>query len=290
MSTKIVAEENLTEKQLNDINRHYTKCNTNDGTKYSFDEDLDFRNDNEINTFVLYENDEIVSTLSIFAPTKKEAEIIALTKPNKRRKGYFTILLENAVKEISKRGIETILYVCDRASQSGNETIQHLEAKYEFSEYLMHYTNKIEINAKFEQLKLVESKQEDIDKYIEINSTAFKMDKNESSNIVREFFASDRRELYGIKYENNIIGMIGIYKEQARFYIYGFCIDEKYRKRGIGTAVLKEIVEICIEKDRSRTIELEVQTKNENALNVYKNVGFNIETEFKYYRDSLYGR
>ncbi len=288
MSIQVIAEEKLSEKHLDDVMRLYELCNESDSTKYTFDEDSDFQNSNEINTFLLYKDNLITSSLHIFAPTKSEAEITALTSPKERKEGYFKEIVEYAKKEILKRGIKSILYVCDVNSTYGNETVQHIGAEYEFSEFLMKYDKK-KAKREFlnEKVEIEEANNKDLRRYIEINSKAFNADENETAEIIEEFFKSEKRELYGIKYENILIGMIGIYEEQSRYYIYGFCIDPEYQKKGIGHFALNEIVIKCKEKDRNGIIELEVQTRNEKALKVYKDTGFKIETEFRYYRDRI---
>lgn len=284
---KITAEEKLTNVKIKEIQELYKICNENDGTKYCFDENCDFQRENEINTFLLYKNNKIASVLNIFAPTKKEAEITALTLPGERKNGYFGELIKCLIKELNKRKIQSILYVCDDKSLVGKEVINnHIGAKYEFSEYLMKNKKRNEIQIKNNNIKIEAANEIDLERYIEINIRAFKNEKEDTAEIIKEFFIGKKRTLYGISYKNEVIGMIGIYEEENRNYIYGFCIDPKYQRKGIGKYVLSEIVQICIRKN-NKDIVLEVQTKNENALNVYKNVGFEIETEFKYYRENI---
>ena len=284
---KITAEEKLTNLKISEIQELYEICNEHDGTKYCFDENSDFQRDNEINTFILYKNNIIAATLNIFAPTKKEAEVTALTLPGERGNGYFKELIKCLIKELNKRKIRSILYVCDDNSIAGKEVINnHIGAKYEFSEYLMKNDKRNKIQIKNNNIKIEAANKTDLERYIEINSRAFKNEKEETAEIIKEFFTGTKRTLYGIRYNNEIVGMIGISEEENRNYIYGFCIDPNYQKKGIGKYVLSEIVKICM-RNNNKDIVLEVQTKNESALNVYKNAGFKIETEFKYYRKNI---
>ena len=284
---EIKAEKKLTIAKISEIQELYERCNNNDSTKYSFDENSDFQKDNEINNFLLYEKNKLDAIINIFAPTKKEAEITALTLPSERKKGYFNELIKCLIKELNKREIRSILYVCDNKSIVGKEVINnHIGAEYEFSEYLMKHKKSNEIKIENNNIKIELAKEIDLERYIEINNRAFNNENEETQEIIKEIFNSKKRILYGIIYKKEIIGMIGIYEEEKRNYIYGFCIEPKYQKKGIGKYVLNEIVQVCMSKN-NKEIELEVQTQNENALNVYKNVGFEIETEFKYYRKNI---
>ena len=288
MDINIIQKANVSARQIQDVNALFSLCNHVDNTKYVFDNDSDFKEENDINTFLLYAGEDLVSVINIFAPTKKEAEIIALSKPEKRKNGYFNILRGAAEKELFRRGIPSILFVCDVNSADGNAVVRHLGSEYEYSEYLMSYkqreTKKPDINAK---IRLHRARYGDVDTLVKINSSAFNGSITESRELIIDFFNSDKRRLYSISYENIIIGMIGIYKETSRHYIHGFCIDPEYQGRGIGRYSLAKTVDICLEEDKDARIELEVQTNNVHALNLYKNAGFGVETEFRYYRSGI---
>lgn len=282
----IIAEEKLSEKQLVEINDFYQCCNEFDGTKYSFDENSDFQKENEINTFIFYENNRVVATLSIFAPTHNEAEVIAITSPEERGKGYLNEIIKYLNKELIKRGIKSILYVCDDKSEIGKAVITHIGAEYEFSEFLMSYDKNIEKQKVNNLIHIEKADEKDSETYIKINSEAFNTFRSDSKEIIKENFESENRTLYGIYYNNEIVGCIGVYEEDLRNYIFGFCIAPKFQKLGIGSYVLNEIVYLC-SSNNNKEIVIEVQTKNNNALKVYKNIGFKIETEFRYYRKNI---
>lgn len=287
MSVTIVKTDNLSEKNLQDVFVLYEISNTVDGSNYSFDKDDDFRKENDINTFLLYNKDVLLSSLHIFAPTLKEAEIIAITTPKERKKGYFNILLKCAKIELVRRKIKTLLFVCDFNSVDGNQMIKHINLKHEYSEFLLRYDSKQIYPLLNKKITIKKAHIMDSNRYIEINSMAFNSTKNESEEIIKEFFSSIRRQLYSICYENLLVGMIGIYEEINKQYIYGFCVDPKFQNKGIGKYALSEVVNIGLNNGKNKIIELEVQTENINALKLYQNVGFKILTEFQYFRSKL---
>jgi ribosomal protein S18 acetylase RimI-like enzyme len=284
MSTRIIKEPTLKNKQIQDILQLYTECNAYDYSKYVFDQNDDFKKEDDVNTFLLYDDKELVSLLTMFVPTDEEAEIIAMTRPSKRHNGYFNVLLKDAGEEIKRRNIKSILFVCDARSEDGNAVILQKGAVYEYSEYLMRFTGIVNKSCKNrENIQIAEAKKEDKNILTQINHDAFNMDYDVSSEIINEFFNSSRRNLYSIKLKNKILGMIGVYDEPSRKYIYGFCIDPEYQKQGIGKYVLQKIVDKL--KTGKKEIVLEVQTNNRHALQVYESAGFSIEAEFKYSRE-----
>lgn len=286
MAIKIIQSHRLSLNNITDIKSLYQRCNQHDGTSYAFDLEEDFQNDGDVNTFLLYRDNRLAATLNIFAPTKAEAEITALTLPEERQRGHFNKLLKLAKIEIQRRGIPSILFVCDSCSSEAIAVMQHRVVNYEFSEFLMEYNGssakapkpKADITIEKATLSHKES-------LIEINLQAFQSTEEDAREIIEEFFSSSKRTLFSILLHSNVIGMIGVYDETTRKYIHGFCIDRNYRNQGIGQSVLYEIVNRY--RGEHKPLVLEVQTQNRNALKVYQKVGFDIKAEFQYYRESV---
>lgn len=286
MALNIVKNSELTQDQINDLNGLYEVCNKQDKTKYVFDEDDDFKEVDDINTFLLYDGDSLVSSLNIFAPTKNEAEIIALTDPISRNFGYFEILLQNAIKEIKRRGIKSILFVCDSNSNDGNRAISKMNSDYEYSEYLLKFEDETKlIEHQMDEIEISIADDNDKEALIDINSKAFKTEVRGESGIIDDYFKGTKRKLYSIKHQHHVIGMIGVYEEENRNYIFGFCIDPDFQGKGIGKITLSKIVK-CLPENKE--IVLEVQADNINALSLYQNIGFSIEAEFRYYRSTFF--
>ena len=286
MSRKVICEPVLTSKQVEDILQLYALCNAEDSTSYTFDPEDDFRKGDEVNIFGLYEGDRLIAALTIFAPTQREAEITALTLPWKRRSGCFRSLMGYALKEIQRRGIPSLLLVCDAGSEDGLGTISGMGAAYEYSEYLMAYRAG-QTPVSREDVTVSEAVPSEKERLAYINHAAFSSDLTEARSIIDEFLHSTRRRLYTIRFNEDIVGMIGIYDETSREYIYGFCIAPEYQHKGIGSHALTEAVRTCSHAEKE--IALEVQAGNRHALRVYERAGFAVQAEFRYYRMGLQG-
>jgi ribosomal protein S18 acetylase RimI-like enzyme len=288
LSVNIVKETSLSTVQIGEIRALVNRSNKKDNTSYVFDGSDDFKKDEDINSFLLYDNRKLTGFISIFSPKKIEAEITTIIEPEQRRRGYFTKLLFEVENELKRRNIYSILFVCDCKSKDGNSAVEKMGTRYEYSEYLMTYAgdrgNRIPNDNK---VNVIEASRNDMDRLISINKSVFKSDEEEAFGFVEENFQNHGRNLYSIINENKIVGMIGVYAETDRQYIYGFCIERKYQGMGIGKQSLTSIVEICRQNNSKMDICLEVRTDNENALKLYIDVGFKLVTEFKYYRKSL---
>lgn len=68
-------------------------------------------------------------------------------------------------------------------------------------------------------------------------------------------------------------------------YIYGVSIKERYRNQGLGTKLLSHAVDF-LQQEGIQKIELTVDPENEQAIHVYKKIGFEI-TDLQ---EDVYGR
>lgn len=63
-----------------------------------------------------------------------------------------------------------------------------------------------------------------------------------------------------------------VYSEKPEVYIYDFGINPNYQRKGIGTKLLNDLKEYCIEKNYG-TIFVQAETVDEHALNFYRKNG-----------------
>lgn len=107
-----------------------------------------------------------------------------------------------------------------------------------------------------------------------------------------------RREFYGelnfnrlakyfvIEKEGKIVGYIGSWFFKDFVHITNIAVHPDYRKHGIGTKLMKHIIELASRKG-AKKIVLEVRVSNKIAQNLYKKLGFKVEkVKREYYPDN----
>lgn len=83
--------------------------------------------------------------------------------------------------------------------------------------------------------------------------------------------------------ENNILGFIMYTKIENIIEILDIVVDEEYRRKKIATNLLDMLITNAKRNDR---ILLEVNTKNQNAIDLYEKFGFQtIHTRKRYYKN-----
>jgi len=161
---QILELRELDKNKIEDIKDLEGICQSYDKTKGSAFLSNEINFSKEVNCFfLLYEEETLVSFLSMFIPTSKEAEVSAYTLPEKRKKGFFKILLESAINELRKYGVKEILFVHEPSSNDGMLALKKLNVIYDFSEYLLVYSQD-EFIKRDGKLKLSPITIQDIDK------------------------------------------------------------------------------------------------------------------------------
>jgi len=139
------------------------------------------------------------------------------------------------------------------------------------------------VNIKLESMKIKDAK-----RFYEIlnNENFIYFIKVKSIEQEKEFLRKNKEKekqgigrSYAIIYENKIVGGCGIKIDQHRKYIgeLGYFIDEAYWGKGIATAAVKELEEICFNELNMSRLEILIHTKNKSSEKVAIKSGYKKE-------------
>ncbi|RDY28031.1 GNAT family N-acetyltransferase [Romboutsia weinsteinii] len=272
----------LDENQINEVKKLQNRCNKIDGLKNDafLSNELNFRKD--IPCFYLaYEGKNLVSFLTTFMPTSSEAEIIAFTDTEYRKKGYFTSLLEEARYIIKSASVTKILFVVESNSKSGDKVIKrYSSAKCNHSEYTLSCVDKINKSINEELCtKLVDANIKE--NYLYLAKDVFNLPAGEYENFVQHTIDAIDRDAYIVYYNDLPIGIFNINFKDNVSFIYSLGLVTSYRRRGYG----KKLLNIALNKafEGSEKVLLDVDSNNLPAYNLYTNNGFNVEYQVDYY-------
>ena len=117
-----------------------------------------------------------------------------------------------------------------------------------------------------------EFKPEDLEEVIEIANTS----------LTERYFPTLFMDIYQawpqgflVAESKNILGFIAGNKIYNEARILMLAVREKYRRKGIGTNLLRRFLSVC-KKEGLVSIRLEVRTTNTGAITFYKKFGFDI--------------
>lgn len=267
--------------QLGAIKTLIARCNREDGTGYEYTGDEDFRRPGEINDFLLVDDGDLVAAGVLFSSREDEAELSAYVRPESRGRGHSKTILQEVDGELRRRGVHSMLIVVDRESVSGKLAARAAGADLEFTEYAMARSpGSAEAPHMPPGLSMREAVRADGPALHRISSEAF----GHGGAAVEQILGSETRTAYAIDLQGRVIGMIVVLREKDADYIHGFCIDPAFQGRGYGKAALRAMVHRLSVENPERTMKLDVETANENALGLYRSAGFAVSCAFDYWR------
>jgi GNAT superfamily N-acetyltransferase len=244
------------------------------------------------NLFVLYEGDTLASAMTVFAPTKNEAEIYALTLPSMRRRGYFNLLYFRAVDEIKRAGISRILFACDRRSDTGFEAVSAHDAVLNHSECELRFTAEDRgfigeyISGCAQKLSLEICVPEDAKKLAPACAKIFGKKRAEAEKYLRRGIADKRRRQYSALLGNETAGLGAVESGADGACIYGLGVMPELRGKGFGRQLLYLLVTEAL-KDSPAQLRIEADCSNEAACGLYLSSGFEQETIWDYYSRNI---
>ncbi|AET66488.1 acetyltransferase [Desulfosporosinus orientis DSM 765] len=236
--------------------------------------------------FLLYEKEKLISILTMFVPTKQEAEIAAYTLPKYREKGYFKLLLTKAMEELKRFEVPYILFVCERSSIPGKEVMKALQAGYEHTEYFMRF-----LKGKFSRLNgyrivLRQALPEELEEVVTVHMKVFNDNYDESKSLIQNRFHSDTRDQYLAILQDKVIGVVSTNYDGEDVSIFGLGIIPEYQGKGYGKELLCSVIDRLLLAGKAH-ITIEVNSDNTNAYMLYKKTGFYVDVAYEYYRMNI---
>ncbi|MEK7016900.1 GNAT family N-acetyltransferase [Bacillus sp. FSL R9-9410] len=276
----------LVENEIQQLKDLAHVCGQHDKIDYSSDLHVKFltaRNKEVVNDFLFYDDTQLIGALSMYdfeRPTK--LELIGFVHPDYRKQHIGTTLLQTAMKEIQKREADEALLIVNGDSISGKSFAKQINLPYVYSEYGMDCKiNEVQKTMK-NNINLTVASSELLPDLIEIASKAFGDSATNTSTWLQKMMKSPSHQVYIAFINEKAIGTITVTEQEQYTTLSGFAVHPSYQGKGYGKDILSYMVHTLITEGVS-TIKLDVETKNNNALKLYTQCGFEIKTKHDYY-------
>ncbi len=238
--------------------------------------------------FTLREGEETVSLLTFFVPTQAEAELVGMTHPAHRGKGYFRALVRAAAEFARKYGVADLLFVCEPHSAAGVKAVSSFGARLDHTEYSLRY-NPLQSDARLtvlDGLALREATAGDLGDMSAVASAAFSEPAEQARHfLVKSLEAPDRTQYVAhLNGEPAGVGAIGL--EDGEATIFGLAVLPVFQGRGVGRGMVSLMLNELLSRD-TKGILIEVDSTNLPALHLYRSCGFEPEATYGYYRAPL---
>lgn len=108
-----------------------------------------------------------------------------------------------------------------------------------------------------------------------------------SDEIYTSMVISSKYHAFLIEYAGETIGSFSLEMHTDRIYIFTFGILQKFRNRGIGSRLWREVELLIIDTFKCCNIELHVNVSNLKAIHFYRKQGFEIKDRIEDYYEGL---
>ena len=276
----IKLKERTDKSDFNDINNLNNACIDYDKIHLKLEIDYKLSNGekygnnmNKINEFMFYDDNKLVGYAGICDFGGDEIEVNGMVHPEYRRRGIFTRLFSLVKDEFNKRDSKGMLLLSDNNSIGGISFIKRITDDYHHSEYDMNLDMDVIHKENFDNLVFRKAAKEDITKIAGENFEF--INDNDIDGILFD-------STYVLETGNVIIGKVRLEIVDNIGGIYGLEILPEYRGKGYGRELLIRSIN-KLKESKVNAINLQVETKNNNALNLYKSCGFKVNYTMDYY-------
>ncbi|MFL5624928.1 MAG: GNAT family N-acetyltransferase [Ktedonobacteraceae bacterium] len=289
----LIKKQTLTDAEVAEVEQLAHVCNTyeNLGMRIGWIK-LRSPHNSITNDFLYYEDGALVGYLVVDNRGTKKKELTGMVHPDHRRKGIFTTLFTAAREECSQRGVSRLILICEHHSRSGQALIAALGAKHRFSEHEM-ILETLQARYTFDdRLSFRAAEEDDLDALVKIMMSEPDETLEELQAFVIQCFQETNCQFYiGMLGEGGVgckepVGCLRVYERPDVIGIYGFVVRPEYRGRGYGRQILEETIR-DIQASSHKSIMLEVDTENSNALGLYRSCGFKESRTYGYYAFDL---
>lgn len=246
--------------------------------------------------YLLYENNELVSFLSLFLPEPYYGEAMGFTHPMARQRGYFSKLWDEALKKLDSY-IEDmeLLFVTDGNSKDALAALAAMEGEYQYSEYLLEkdcssLTDALESGdsqeegqspSKTPSLTLREAGKEDFSAAVSLHEAIFCDGTTASERMIREMFNSCGCRTFLAQAAGKTVGLFHLKEWDQGTYLSGFGIHPEFQGEGLGKKMLRAAT-TKLSPGHAR-LSLQVSSLDEAAFALYKGEGFEERSRRDYY-------
>lgn len=283
MQRGLSAKESLSEAEIGAIRELAAICEAHDGHGVKLNwRMMAERQAGQLSDFCWYEGERLAgyAPLDRFGPS---GEVTAIVHTDFRQRGIGRAVTAAAHRAAQQSACTELLLVNVRASATGRAFAAALGHPLGFSEYHLEWAANAPLSIPDTSLQFRQAMPSDLPFLTRIAILSFDMPEDEARRRGEdELLGSDARA-YLAERDGRAIGRLSALIEDEGVYLRSFGVLPEERGRGVGRALLAATI-ARLWGEGQRRFALDVVTDNNNALALYRSVGFREALAYDYYR------
>jgi ribosomal protein S18 acetylase RimI-like enzyme len=242
--------------------------------------------DDETRTFLYYRRGMLVGVA--VAPPDDPIEVVSIVHPEHRCQGIGRALVGAVQQEARRRGVSSLLLVCERAVPSGAAFARAVGAEHQFSEYRMELAPVAFAKRRPPRrtLELRQADMRDVDALVDLWIASRDIAEDKARETTLHWLGQENQRLVIGRLRDEPVGMLRLHLEPSSVFINSFRVHPRHRGRGYGRQILMGVIEQLLTEDWGYIL-IEVATDNTVALSLYESCGFQRVAEYSYYELSV---
>lgn len=227
------------------------------------------------------DTDKLVGVISaIDRIATLDFEWSAVVLPSVRRQGIGEQLIKELTRNLDLRGATEDIALVPKASKAGQQLISKFGYVHDFSERTM-AADAVE-NEMISEIEITPYSSEELE-LIELLASAFGDTEEEARELIAFNTQTPNRKMMLALINKEVVGTVSIVEETEKLWVTGLAVHEKARGKGIATSILNWSKNEAHRLGKAEVL-LDVETDNEDAISVYKKVGFKTINFTHFYR------
>jgi ribosomal protein S18 acetylase RimI-like enzyme len=236
----------------------------------------------ETNLFCTYRRGVLVG--AAVAPPDDPIEVLAVVHPEHRRQGIGRALLGAVQQEGRRRGVSSLLLVCEEAAPSGVAFARAVGAEHQFSEYRMEL-DRVAFAQRQPPRRTIELRQADggdLGALVGLWTASRDIAEGEAREASAHWLGQENQRLVIGWLQDEPVGMLRLHLDPSSVFINSFRVHPVHRGRGYGRQILMGVLDQLLAEGWEHIL-IEVATDNMIACSLYESCGFQRVATFWYY-------
>lgn len=280
MNNTYLRTHQLDDGQLNQLDLLSADCKRVDGNVIAVYKHLISKDRIIPCNLLYYKQDQLIGFFSTFFFHEDTCEIAMMVAPNHRRQGIASRMLSIMGPLIRAQDIDKLAFSAPHGLN--NHWLPVVGFQYLGSEYQMlrHQTEPLSITNNTLTVRLATAT--DIPTLCAIDSVCFPRQKTDMPARFNSILNDPSYSIFIINQDGVPVGKAHIFWQNTNVRLTDIAIIPRAQKRGFGSAIIAHCINYSLAVNRQDVI-LEVETSNQNALNLYSRLGFVISNAHDYW-------
>lgn len=215
---------------------------------------------------------------------EKGCEIAMMVAPSFRRQGIARHCIHTILPQLQKEGISDLIFTT--ANLDFKAWLPHFDLAFQQSEYEMERTKKTTEKAGAQNITYKVATHADMQALFLVDQACFPDISKVSKQRLSQILNDSQYTIIAAFIDETLIGKAHLYWERQCARLSDIAIIPKWQGKGYGRSLIAKCIHFALDQNINHLF-LDVETKNQRALQLYTSLGFKTTNRIDYWQGHL---